>query len=155
MKRTAVLVLLAVLLSGGLALATPVDVEIQFGCTAEVKDGALTFTAAHMAPGADSSGETCGKFWSTWLNFTVYANAGGCITFSTTDFIHQVNSSWTIEAGLDATNCLAKSITHGFLWIEMTGGTIVKSIQIGAKRSGYADHAGTYKATIMFNCSEC
>ena len=158
MKTTITYALAAVLIVaiGVLVSAGNVTLSIPFNCDAEYQSGDLDFDAAAQAPAADSSGGNCGMFWSNTMYMTLHANADACWTVQCTDFIHQVNSAWTLTSSVNpAPGDCGQYVGWSLTWL-ITGGTASSPpLKIGVVRSGYADHAGTYISTITIACSEC
>jgi len=154
-KKTSVYALAAVLIVAiGFAVsAGNVTLSIGFHCDAGYQSGDLDFDAAAQAPGADSSGETCGMFWSHEMFMTLYANANASWTVQCSDFIHKVNTAWTLASSINPGNC-SQLKGWSLTWLTM-GGTSAGSLKVGVARSGYADHAGTYISTITITCGTC
>ena len=143
-------------LGGSLAVtASEADAQllIYFGCVVGGTSGSLDFTADQQAPGANSTGEVpCGMFWSSGMTFTLYANASSCWLLETTNFIHQVNSAWTLDASIDQDDC--DRFEEWFLNWNVHW-TKTETLKIGVRRSGYGDRAGTYIAEITILCQVC
>ena len=158
MKTTIAYALTAVLIvTIGIAVtADDVTLNIPFNCDAVYQSGNLDFDADAQAPDADSSGRNCDMFWSDIMYMTLHANANACWSVQCSDFIHQVNSAWTLVSSVNpAPGDCGQYVGWSLNW-PMTGGTATSPpLRIGVVRSGYADHAGTYISTITIACIEC
>ena len=154
MKRILIFAGLMLVAVGAIAVPVPdVELEIPFECVLGGSTGSLDFTAAQQLPGADSTGGICDMFWSTVMNFTLHANASSCWLVETTHFVHQGNPAWTIPASLNPSTC--ETWTAWFLWWPLDLGTTIRTLEIGARRSGYGDRAGTYIAEVTIVCEAC
>ena len=154
MKR--ILIFVALLVAGFSVIATAIPnviLNLPFECVIGGTTGSLEFTAAQQLPSANSTGEVCDMFWSTPMTFTLHANASSCWLLETTAFVHQGNPAWTIPASLNSATC--EPWVAWFLWWPLDLGTTNRILEIGARRSGYGDRAGTYIADITIVCEAC
>lgn len=143
--------------------STPnVTCTIDSGCTSPDPGGSWSYTGNPCAPGHDCSVGPCPAphYCGAAVTFNGSHNQDGNISVTATEFTYNDGTTdHTLSTWIDI-NGTEFEVTPSppddwstLVPITWTGGTWSLVIDVGFKRSGYADLAATYVATVTVTCS--
>lgn len=157
MKRMVILGL-AALLALGVGLSVVADdaiLTIGEDCVVAGSTGSFTFPAAASDPADAGDHDSAAVTWTGFANF----DASLCVEISgplTTNGYELATSLKVTYGGItqtiDPVTAAARKIQVDTIW---GNGTWSLDVVVDVHRNGYADHAGTYTATVTVTCGPC
>ena len=157
MKRMVILGLAALLALGvGLSVVAD-DATLTIGedCVVTGKTGTFTFPAAASDPANEEDHDSTAVTWTGFANF----NASLCVEISGPLTTNGFELATSLKVTYDAITQIIYPVLAGDRKIQVdttwVDGTWSVDVVVDVHRNGYADHAGTYTATVTVTCGPC